>query len=86
MGKRPDPNVVIVGPVAGWWATWRGGEYIEIFPDRATAKAEARGEQATPVHVLNTTGDEIGPDRRAYVLAQLTEWEKQDGRVYRDNL
>lgn len=77
--------IVVTHSATGWAATWHGGEYIEIYSTREEADADARGEKATGVAVLNTTGDNPGATREeweAYVRDELAAWVRTDAQYY----
>lgn len=78
----------IVATYQGWFATWHGGEYIDVFHDEDEARADARGEKASSVAVINTTGDTFGETREdweAYVRDELMGWVRTDAADYAAN-
>lgn len=70
-----------------WFATWHGGEYIEMWRSREDAETDARGEMvdAGSVDARNTAGDDPGATREeweAYVLSELQAWVRTDAQYY----
>jgi hypothetical protein len=83
-----DIGEPIVATYRGWAATWHGGEYIDVFATEDAAQADARGEMATGVAVINTTGDTVGETREeweAYVRDELMAWVRTDAADYTAN-
>ena len=77
----------IIAEHQGWFATWHGGEYIEMWRSREDAETDARGEgvDGGGVDVLNTTGDDPGATREeweAYVRDELAAWVRTDAQYY----
>jgi hypothetical protein len=85
--KLDEPIVV---EAAGWWATWHGGEYIDVFAAEEGARLDAAGENTgdfPSVSVINTTGDEVDEDDpEQYVKDELRAWARREGADTRANM
>jgi hypothetical protein len=87
MPDWPKLDEPVVVEHDGWWATWHGGEYINIYPSEIGAQACVRNENPPDGHhavaPINTTGDEFDPeDPEDYVRSELRAWVRTDAQYY----
>ncbi|MFJ1700455.1 hypothetical protein ACIOHC_36290 [Streptomyces sp. NPDC088252] len=89
MPDWPKLEKPVVVEVDGFWATWHGGEYIDVYRSETGAQADARGENPPDGHnavaPINTTGDEFDPeteDPEDYVRTELRGWIRSEGQYY----
>ncbi|MCP9209577.1 hypothetical protein [Streptomyces cucumeris] len=87
MPDWPKLDEPVVVEVDGFWATWHGGEYIDVFRSEVGAKRAARNEHPGDGHYavseVNTTGDEFDPENpEDYVRTELRAWIRSEGQYY----
>jgi hypothetical protein len=82
----PKLDAPIVVEKDGYWATWHGGEYIDVFTSEEGARLDAEGlntGDANAVGLRNTTGDEVDAEDadalEQYVRDELRAWVREEG-------